>query len=131
MPEQKTRRERQMLTKEPELAETSVARFMRYIGTAIVLIAILMMCESEFFLIQKLWYKAGASFDLLGAVSIPFVALVPGLCGFSLFFVIGRLGKNGKISSAIASQLKFNLALLMMMTYSAITQLASLSTGFR
>lgn len=120
-----------MLTKEQEVNHVWIARAMGYIATATFLVAILMLCESEFFLIQKLWIKADASFNLFSAITIPFVVFVPGLCSMSLSLTIRRLGKNGSLGPVIIAQLRFSLALLLMMAYSAIMLLVSQSVDFR
>jgi hypothetical protein len=116
-----------MLTKEQELAQERVARDMRPLDTAILVIAMLMMCESELEVIRKLWFRAGASFDAIGAFSIPVAILIPGLFGISISLVIRGLGKKGEINPATVARLRFSLAMLLMMTYLAIMMLASMS----
>ncbi len=114
-----------MLMKEQELKDAGIDRNTQHYTTAFFILTTLLMCESEFDLIRLTWFKVWVSFDFLNAFVFPFGVLAPYLSGVSMLFIIGRLGKKGKIDSAIVVRLNFYLSLLLMMSYLAIFLLAS------
>jgi len=72
-----------------------------------------------------MWFKASASFNIIDAIMIPVVVLIPYIVGISLLFQIGRLEKKGQINSSAVTMLRFSISLQIILFYLVIRLLTS------
>jgi hypothetical protein len=107
--------------------EESTPRFSPVLSNLLFATGLLLFCECEATVIRTLWFRAGASFNVLDAIEAPFMLLCPVLMGLGIRFAVGRFKKLGQISSSAAGSINLFLGLLMMTTYLMAINLKNLT----
>jgi ABC-type molybdate transport system permease subunit len=92
--------------------ESEIRPYSRHDAIAFSTVTTLLVCLSEFSIIHSLWFNATASFDIIDAIAMPVMVLIPGLIGVYLLFQIGRLGEKGQIHSSAVAMLSFSISLM-------------------